>query len=334
MYMASKPYFSLIYQGVDISSELDPMTTAISYTDNHHGKVDEIDVAVQDKDGRWKGSWRPEPGDTMTLTIFDGNGGVLPCGTFEMDEPEAEGDRGGDRMTIRGLAAPISKPLRTEKTRAFENQDLRAIVGKVTGENGLSLEGEIESLTFKRVTQRRERDMEFLTRLAEETGHYFTVKGTRAVFTSIKSVDGRAAALTISHSLIGTQLISYRLREQTADTYSSAKVSYLDPDKKEPISAEEEDGEVKTGDALKIAGERVESPANASALAKSRLHYKNRKRRSGSFSMVGDVRVVAGVTVNMADFGKYSGLYLIDSTTHTMTRDGYETTGSLVDARQ
>ncbi|MBP1862136.1 phage late control D family protein [Rhizobium herbae] len=332
--MASGPYFSLIYQGVDISSELDPMTTSISYTDNHHGKIDEIDVTVQDKDGRWKGAWKPEPGDTMTLTIFDGLGGILPCGTFEMDEPDAEGDRGGDRMTMRGLAAPITKPLRTQKSRAFEKQSLKAIVSKVAGENGLSLEGEVESLNFERVSQRRERDLEFLTRLAEETGHYFSVRGTRAIFTSIKSVDGRAAALTVSHLSLGTSLLSYRLKEQTADTYSKAKVSYLDPNKKETVESEETDSQVKTGDVLKIAGERTESPANAKALARSRMHFKNRKRRSGSFSHVGDVRAVAGVTVNMADFGKYSGLYLIDRSTHRMTRGGYTTDVELLDARK
>lgn len=331
--MASRPTFSLIYMGVDISAELDPQTTAIRYTDNHHGKVDEIDVTVQDKDGRWKGSWKPEPGDTMSLTILDGKGGMLPCGEFEMDEPEASGDRGGDTMTIRGLAAPISKPLRTAKTRAFEKQTLRAIVAKVTSENGLTLEGEIDALTFQRVTQRRERDLEFLTRLAEDTGHYFTVRGKRAVFTSITSVDGRAAALAISHAQIGMVLTRYRLKEQTTETYSKAKVRHLHDNDKTLIEAQEDDDQVKTGDTLAITGERVESPAHAKALARSRLHFKNRKRRSGSVSLVGDVRALAGVVIDMAGFGKYSGRYLIDRSTHEMTRDGYTTEAELVDAR-
>lgn len=331
--MASKPYFALIYQGTDISSELDPMTLSINYTDKNHGEADEIDVTVQDKDGRWKGSWKPEPGDTMSLTIHDGVGGVLPCGEFEMDEPEARGDRGGDTMTIRGLAAPISKPLRTEKTRAFEKQSLSQIVNKVAGENGLAIEGDIENLTFERVTQRKERDLEFLTRLAEDTGHYFSVRGKRAIFTSIKSIDERAAALTISHAMRGTSLLSYSLKNQTADTYSKAKVTHLDENKKEMIEAEEEDSEVKTGDTLRVSGERVENQSQATALAKSRLHYKNRKSTSGSISMVGDVRLVAGIVVNMADFGKYSGRLLVDSSTHSMSRGGYTTGADLVKAK-
>lgn len=332
--MALSPRFSLIYQGTDISSELDPLTTSITYTDNHHGKVDEIDVTVQDKDGRWKGEWKPETGDTMELTIFDGAGGMLPCGVFEMDEPDASGNREGDTMTIRGVAAPITKALRTEKTRAFEKQTLRQIVQKVAGETGLSIEGDIEDQRFERVTQRRERDLEFLTRLAQDTGHYFSARGNRAVFTSIRSIDGQAAALAISHTQIGKTLLDYRIRDQAADTYSKAKVTALDEDKKEKIEAEEEDSDVKTGDTLRIAGERVENVAQAKALAKSRLHFKNRKKRSGSVSVVGDVRLLAGVIVDLIDFGKYSGPLLVDRSSHTMTRSGYTSSAELLSAKR
>lgn len=332
--MAAKPYFQLMYQGVDISSELDPMTTSVTYTDQAHGKADEIDVTVQDKDGRWKGAWKPEPGDKMSLTIFDGLGGVLPCGSFEMDEPDASGDRGGDIMTMRGLAAPISQPLRTEKTRAYEKQSLRQIVTKVAGDNGLSVEGDIENQVFERVTQRKERDLAFLTRLAEDTGHYFSVRGTRAVFTSINSVDGRAAALAISHQQLGTQLLSYRLKQQTSDTYSTAKVTALDENSKEMIEVEEEDPDVTTGDTLRISGERVENAAQAKALARSRMHFKNRRSISGSISMVGTVSLVAGITVDMTDFGKYSGRLLVDRSTHSMSRGGYTTGAELVKAKQ
>ncbi|PHR19300.1 MAG: late control protein D [Hoeflea sp.] len=326
-----KPHFSLIYKGVDISSELDPMTLSIDYTDNGHGEADEISVKVQDKDGRWQGSWKPEPGDLMSLTILDGSGGVLPCGDFEMDEPETSGSRSGDEMTIRGLAAPITKALRTENTKAFEDKNLSAIVREVLSQNGLSHEGQVDDLMFKRVTQRRERDLEFLKRLAEDTGHYFTVKGTRGVFTSIKSIDGQPHALTVFRG--DRSLLDYSLKHVTAETYSKAKVSYLDQDKKETTRHEEADAKIKTGDVLKIAGERVESASHAKALAKSRLHFKNRNRLSGSISMVGNVRLVAGVTVGLVGFGQYSGKALVKSSTHSMSRSGYTSKGDLVDAR-
>lgn len=326
------PYFKLVYQGVDISSEMDPMTTSITYTDNHHGEADEIDVTVQNADGRWWGEWKPEPGDTMSLTIYDGVGGVLPCGDFEMDEPEISGDRGGDIMTIRGLAAPITKALRTENTKGFEKQDLQAIVSQVTSQNGLSLEGQIAPLFFERVTQRRERDLEFLTRLAEETGHYFTVKGKRAIFTNFKSVDGRGPVFTVFHG--DRQLLSYSMKQQTSETYSKAKASYLDPNKKEAITHEETDNDVKTGDTLKIAGERFETKAHAEARAKSELHYANRKQHSGNIEMVGNVACIAGNTFEVVGFGKYDGKRMIKTASHTMGRDGYTCNADYVNAKE
>lgn len=328
--MAS-PSFRLVYRGVDISGDLDPQTTSVTYTDNEHGEADEIEVTVQNSDDRWLNAWKPEKGDLMELTIFDGKGGSLPCGQFEMDEPEAGGRRSGDTMSIRGVAAPVSTELRTQKSRRFEEQNLSAIVGKVTGENGLSLEGAIRPMMFKQKAQRRERDLEFLTRLAEETGHYFSVRGTRAIFTTHESVDGQQASLTV-HRNDGS-LLDYSFREQSAETYTSATVSYLDPNKKETIKHEETDARVTTGDVLVIAGERVEDKSHAEELAKSRLHLKNRQMKTGNVEMVGTVQLVAGAPITVRGFGAYDDKFVVKTSTHSTSRSGYVCDAELVLAK-
>lgn len=326
------PYFRLIYRGVDISGDLDPMTTSINYVDHVHGKADEIDVTVHDKDGRWKGSWKPEHGDKVDLTIFDGVGGVLPCGVFEIDEPDAEGSRSGDMMTFRGLAAPITKPMRTQKTKAFEKQKLKAIVGEVAGNLGLAVDGQIDELYFERVTQRRERDLEFLKRLAEETGHYFSVRNDKATFTSFASVDGQGPAFELYHG--DRALIDYAFRFKSERTYSKGEARYLDQNKKKVTKQTVSDGTITTGDTLKIAGERMESQAHAKARLKSAMHYANREGFEGSFTMVGNTKALAGNTVGLVGFGQYSGKRLINSSGHSLDRTGYRSTGELVDAKQ
>lgn len=327
-----QPHFMLIYRGVDISGDLDPMTTSVTYSDKLHGETDEIEVTVHDKDGRWKGSWYPEHGDTMDLTIFDGRGGRLRCGSFELDEPEAGGNRGGgDTMTIRGLAAPVTQPLRTGNTRAYDKKALAAIVDEVAGRNDLSVEGRIKNLFFERVTQRRERDLEFLTRLGEETGHYVAVRGKRLIVTEHGSIDGQDAAFAIFHG--DRALSDYRFRIQSAETYSKAKASYFDQNKKETTTHEETDPKVKTGDTLKISGERMESKAHAEARAKSELHMKNREAFNGSVEMVGTVKLVAGACVNLVGFGRYDRKAVVESSSHTLTRGGYTSSGELKDAR-
>ncbi|MCH2165940.1 MAG: hypothetical protein MK098_15035, partial [Marinovum sp.] len=172
-----KPSFHLFYRGTDISGTLDPDTTEVTYTDHLHGQADEMDLTVHDTTGKWKAGWMPEHGDEMRLVIFDGAGGILPAGTFEMDEPNATGGRDGDVMTLRGLAAPITKSLRTKETRAFERQTTAQIVEAIAAKLDLEIIGEINDLPHARVNQRRERALEFVKRLAAETGHYFNLRG-------------------------------------------------------------------------------------------------------------------------------------------------------------
>lgn len=325
------PSFHLFYRGVDISGDLDPETTSVTYTDHLHGKADEMDLTVHDKNGLWKGPWRPEHGDTMTLIINDGQGGILPAGTFEMDEPNATGGRDGDLMTVRGLAAPVSKALRTKVTKAYERQETKDIVGAVAGEIGLEVQGKINALFHNRVTQRRERYLEFIKRLAEETGHYCNLRGNALIFTNFASIDGLPPASLIYHG--DRKLIDYDFRFQSHETYSSGKTSYLDERNAKNNEYEEDDPRVTTGDTLRITGERLESAAHAEARLKSELHYANRNRFAGSITCVGSVALAAGNTVELVGFGGYSGKRVIDSSSHTLERGGYTTVAELVDAR-
>ena len=326
------PSFQLIYRGVDISGDIDPLTTSITYTDHLHGKADEIDITVHDKDGRWKGAWMPTQGDVMVLVIKDGRGGVLPAGVFQLDEPTASGGRDGDYMSMRGLAVPITKALRTKKTKAFENQSTQDIVSSVAGDLGMQHQGDVADLTHKRVTQRRERPLEFLKRLAEETGHYFNVKDSEIVFTTFASIDGLPPFSKIYHG--DRKLIDYDFRFQSDGTYSKGEGSYLDERKAKTTKHEETDPQVTNGETLRVSGERMESPAHAEARVKSEMHMKNRRRFSGSVTTVGTPSLLAGTTVLLSGFGAYSGVRLINSSTHSLGRDGYTTSAELVDARK
>ena len=327
-----KPSFHLFYRGVDISGELDPDTTSVSYTDHLHGKADEMELTVHDKDGLWKGAWRPEHGDIMSLVINDGRGGILPAGSFEMDEPNATGGRDGDLMTIRGLAAPVSKSLRTKVTKAYERQTTEGVVNAVANEIGMSVQGRINDLFHARVTQRRERYLEFIKRFAEETGHYCNLRGSTIIFTSFASIDGIFPTSTIYHG--DRQLIDYDFRFKSEGTYSSGKASYLDENKGEKLEHAEQDERVKTGDTLRITGERLETVGHAAARIKSEMHFANRLLFTGNVTTVGSASMVAGNTTELMGFGGYSGTRVIDSSSHTLERGGYTTTLELVDARR
>lgn len=325
MVSVPQPFLQLVVNGKDVTSDLDPHVLDFSYEDKLHGKADEIEVTLRDDAGLWRGAWRPEHGDLVEAAIGYRGGPVMPCGLFEVDEPEASGDRsGGDVLTFRALSAKPSTGLRTKRTEAYEDQGLSDIAGKVAARNGMTLTGEIDDVRFKRVTQRRERDLEFLTRLAEDTGHYFTAKGAQAVFASRASVAGREVVRAFD-LVAGTPIVRWRLKEPTHRTYSKARVQYLDPDRKQLITVEAEDVRVKTGDTLSI-DERVEDEASAKRLAQSRLDAANAEGRTGSLDLVGDPLLVAGQVIELGStFGKYAGRWLVNSARHRISRGGYTT---------
>lgn len=322
--------WKLIYREVDISSELDPMTTSVTYTDKLHGEADEIEVTVQDKDGLWRGAWCPETGDIMELWISRG-GAWIYAGRFEMDEPQTEIGRGGDTMTMRGVAAPVTKALRTEKTVEYEDKSVEDIAGEIAGRNELSLTGSFNTTRWRRKTQRRMRDLEFLVQMGEDTDHYVSVRGDEVQMHKVDDIDGAAPAIIVSVN--HPDFISFSGKIKTSDTYSSAKASHLHDEEKRLVEAEETDTRVKTGDTLRLV-ERVEDEAQAQLMAKSHLHQKNRHRRSGTLTLSARPDLVAGSVVELdATFGKWAGRYVANSSAHTQSRAPYPTKLDLKEAR-
>lgn len=319
----STPKFRLLYKGFDISGEIAPHLIACTYTDKVHGEADEIEVEVQDKDGLWRGAWCPEHGDVVDLSIGYEPGPLVPCGAFEIDEPAAKMARGGDAFTFRGLSAPVSKALRTKKTKAFETQSLKQIAQKIASEHGLTLVGTPPEVSFERVTQRRERDLEFLSRMADHYGAYFSVRGKQLVFAKRDELHERAPVFTFR---AGTDdYITADLKRASHKTYSKAKVSYFEGNQKKHISVEVEDGKVKNGDTLRL-DERVENEGQARARATSELQKANLKQQTATIVLPGNPLVVAGQIVELdAGFGRWAGRYVVKSSRHHVTRGGYTT---------
>lgn len=318
-----EPIFRLIFRGIDISSEVAPHLVSCTYVDKVHGEADEIDVTVQDKDGLWRGSWCPEHGDAVELWIGYKGEPMVYCGSFEIDELNAILGRGGDAFSFKGVSAPVSKAIRTRKSQRFEKQKLKEVAQKIGQTHGMQIVGTPPDIRFEHVAQRRERDLEFLSRLSDDYGAYFTVKGKKMVFAERKELHERAPSFILRAD--SDDYISANLKRAAHKTYSKAKASYFEGNEKKKIEVEVEDKKVKTGDTLRI-DERVENEGQARALAKSRLEKENLKKQSGNIVLVGQPLALAGNIIELAaDFGKWAGKYLIKQSRHYIVRGGYTT---------
>lgn len=323
LFAPSEPFFRILYKGIDISSEVEPHLISCTYTDKVHGEADEIEVTVQDKDGLWRGPWCPEHGDKVRLWIGYKGGVIVPCGEFEIDEPAPRLSRSGDTFSFRGVSAPVSKALRTQKTKRFENKSLRQIAGEIAGGHGLTVMGTPPDVTFKDQPQRRERDLEFLSRLADEYGAYFSVRGSMLIFTKREELHDREPVFTLRAE--SDDYISCDLKRASHKTYSKAKLSYFEGNEKKKIEVEVEDGKVKNGDTLKL-DDRVENEGQARLRAKAQLEKENLKRLTGNALLVGNPLLLAGQIMALdAGFGKWATNFVIKQSRHHLTRAGYTT---------
>jgi len=187
--------------------------------------------------------------------------------------------------------------------------------------------GEIPAITFDRITQRQETDLGFLARIADQYGCYFTVRGTKLIFTDRTKLHEREAVRIITTR--DEDFISASLSRKTDETYSKAKVEYFDGNKKKKLSVSVADGDVKTGDTLRL-NERFESEAHGKRRAMSELQKKNARQYTADVEMRGDPLFLAGNIIELgAGFGKWARRYIISQSRHHLTRTSHTTSMEL-----
>ena len=214
------------YEQKDITSDIRPYFLSLSYTDYLEGQSDEIQLELEDVDGRWLRTWYPNQGDKLALQLGDQFTGMVKLGEFEIAEIEYR--HPPSVVSLKALSTGISHASRTLKPKAYEHTTLANIVRLVARRLKLSVTGEIADIKIERITQYQERDVEFLARLAREYGHSFKIVGRTLVFTrNDKLAEQKAVGI-----LLPADIKSIRLRDLIKGVPQEAVVSGYDAKRK------------------------------------------------------------------------------------------------------
>ncbi len=328
--LSRRARLQLPYRG----ENLDRYCLRAAYTDYAQGQLDELEVHLQDRDGHWRGEYFPGRSETISAAILclDWEGPsaktVLDCGRFEIDEVALEGPP--DTVCLHAIAVRVSRSLRTErKERAWEEVGLQGIAREIAACGGLQLIWEGQDQTYRRVEQREESDLSFLRRLCRDAGNRLKLADEKLIVYQGERWDRRPPLLRLVRGRDWIQ--TYRFRTQTHDVYRGAEVSYWHPERRELIQAVYIPPQAPpTGEMLQI-NQRVEDLAEARSLARARLEDKNRAEVEAAFTLVGDPRLRAGITVEVEGFGRFDGVYFVEQSRHLLdSRGGYTTQLSLL----
>lgn len=300
-----------------------PSLVDFSYTDNAHGKADEVQIALHNRDGQWSGGSCPKKGAGITATLIchdwekAGQTLSLPCGQFKVDEVEFSGPP--DKISIKAVSASLTGGLRdSNRTRAWENTTFQAVAGQIAGEHGLALYYDGDAHPLRRLDQRNESDLAMIYRLAHERAMNCKVHDGRLILFDAEKAEAQGAMLSIPKSKNMYSPIRYSFRDSSAGTrYTKAEVAYTDPGTGRThtgtAAASVGDGEGSKGLTLQ---KRVETSGEAIRLGRAHLHNANVEEQTASIECMGCPYMTAGRTIDLLDFGKFSGRYFIRSATH------------------
>ena len=225
-YPVRYPDWILTYSGVNITADISHMVLSISHVDELGGRSGELEITLEDRERRWQGPWFPQQADLVSLLIGYSGELLLPCGEFQVDDLEVEGPP--DVFHLRCLPAWITPSLRTRNSFGYENQTLLQIAASIAARHGMTVVGASNQLdvSYLRITQKQETDLEFLHRIAIEHDYDFTVRGAQLVFYSRASLEAQPAALTLYRNAVE----HFSFVAKTHRIYKQAQAAYFDPE--------------------------------------------------------------------------------------------------------
>lgn len=250
----------------------------------------------------------------------DGKDKVLDCGQFELDGVDASGPP--SVITIRATALPFTSQIRqTKKTKAWESYHLSGIVEEMASANGMSCMYLSENNPFyRRVEQYATSDILFLQTLSRAAGLSLKVTNNIIVLYDQASYEANKTVLTIRRG--DKSYTKWKVGTSEAGThYTSCRVSYATSAGKliEGIAkVEDYDAESTTNQQLEIRA-KVSSRAEADVLAAKMLRMHNKYQKTATFTMPGNPALVAGMTVQLEDWGGWSGKYIISEAQHIVS---------------
>ena len=261
----------------------------------------------------------------------DGKDKVLDCGQFELDSITASGPPA--TATIRATALPYRAAVRNAaRSQAWEGYKLSGIARELADANGLVCMFESANDPFyQRVEQYRQSDLDFLSDLCKQAGVSLKLTNNIMILFDQAEYEAKDAIRTVKRG--DGSYSSYELKYDAGNTkYDSCRVSYTDPTTKKCIVgiaySEDYKENAKEERRLEIK-EKVADENAALALAEKQLRLYNKYAQTAAFTMIGDSDLIAGVTVQLENFGSWNGKYIVRQAVHTLDANGYTTKISL-----
>lgn len=320
-----KAKYRLVYEGRDVTRDLEGWVLSLTYKDKTVGEADELTVVVRDDDHRWKGEWNPKQGDRIVATI-ESEGRVLECGAFTVDELNYGGGVSGHTLSIGALSAGVKTQVRTKSSFSHEGKTLRQLVGSYADKYGWRVEGLIRDFRINKVTQFHETDLGFLHRIASEFGYLFTLRGNVLVFSYLPDMAREKSVVLVKWDDARTD---YTIRDKVAGIYVRGQYRYHNRKEKKTYDELVKGGANPSVDVLREV-EGIDNDEQGLYKVEGKMYKKNLDQVEIQCTVPGNCLLVSGVHADVEGWWNYSGKYFCSESVHVVDRNGNYVTSPIL----
>ncbi len=312
-----KPVFSIIADGVDVTSAISPALISMAIVDGEGTSNDTLSLEIDDLDGNIAA---PRTGVVLrALGGYEGN--MRDFGLFSVDSVVYSG--WPQKITIGAQAVAAKSLARHRVLKAYSEEefptygDIFAAVADAV-QVPLRISVSLAQLPNPYQAQQEEDSQEFLLRMGENIGASVTWKAGQIVVVpkgAGQAVSGNA--LELLRVAVGENLIDYTVRQRDAPQHSSVEATWYDRKKNQRMVVQVETGQ--EGQPLLLrrpyAGE-----AEAMRAAEAAARKLQRIRADATFLIDGTPGAMAEAWADVSGIrADVDGKWRIKQVTHTFS---------------
>ena len=318
MGFARRVEVSTFYAGKNVSSDILKDMRSVTYNDVASGSSDSVSIDLKDDKKKWIGSWFPQKGDWIKLSVaflnwFGQNERhIHNFGDFQVDDVNASG--WPTALTINAAAMPQDNGFNAEKrTKTWENTTIQQIASEIATRAGMSLFYGGDSVNIKSIEQTEQTDCKFLFNICQSYGRAMKVFSNKIVIFDEEYFENLGIICTFRE----TDMVKWSFNTTLAGTYTGASFQFSDPD-------DDKEYAVDIGDSTRTLKINVTADSIYDAELKgiAMLNNENKKATTMSITIKANPYVTAGQNVAIADMGEPDGKYYIEKVSLNISGDG------------
>lgn len=318
------PAFEIKVNGKAVASIMIERLISLTITDKEGVGSDAIEVDLNDGHPF---AAIPKKGDKIEASIGYKETGIVPYGSYTIDEPEVRFLPYG--MSIKGRGANVRDQLKQSRTRHWDDKTVGDILREIASDNGLSpvIDESVASHKYTWFGQNGESDMHVAERLARLHGALFSIKDGKLIFSkrgSGKSASGKDLTPIIvgpSDIIAGTARVNFAYRKKVR----KVKAKIRDRLTAETVEIEEDSDDEGTADFT--IKDNFSTKEEAKLAAKSKAESLKSETVTTTVAVFGNPAIRAGAPFS------YKGVhpeidgveFIIETAVHRISKSGYIT---------